>query len=125
MANENPKFVARHVILTYAQCPIDEELVLESVRMACAVKDWDIVNWVSCTEWHRDGHAHIHIALKFSAKIQTREWDIFDYVDVEDVYHPNWRAGVGKKAWDKLRWYAQKTGRFHEGHEEFPKNPQA
>lgn len=40
---ESPRFAAKSILLTYADCPTPEEFVLEQVRAACSVRSWDII----------------------------------------------------------------------------------
>jgi len=96
------RFQAATVFLTYAQCPLTKETLLNELNQIFDIKEYCI-----CIEQHSDGHPHLHAFLKLESKIHKRDsafadLKIVDYnlhgTECPIVYHPNITAPRNVKA---------------------------
>jgi len=83
------RFQAQTIFLTYAQCTLTKEELLEKLNLLFEIKDYCIA-----LELHSDGHPHLHAFLKLERKIHKRTPDFADI----DGYHPNITAPRSIKA---------------------------
>lgn len=72
---------AKKVFLTYAQCPLEKQYVLDTLKFRYPT----LVKWHIGRETHEDGNFHLHCLLEFSAKLTTQNVAAFDI----DYHHPN------------------------------------
>jgi len=68
------------LFLTYAQCPLSKETLLQELQEVFAVTEYAIAQ-----EAHSDGALHLHAFLKLEAKIHKRDPA---FADIQG-YHPN------------------------------------
>lgn len=78
------KINRKSFFLTYSQCPLEKELVLDHFLSIAPVEKACIAQ-----EHHADDNFHIHAAIWFEKNYQTRSPQCFDIRDGEDNYHPN------------------------------------
>lgn len=78
------RFQAINVFLTYPQCNIPKERVLELLKAIRPIKDYCIAE-----ELHQDGTPHIHAWVCFVTKVNTQVVTFFDLIEGERTYHPN------------------------------------
>lgn len=76
------RFNASHALLTYSQCNLSKEYVRDSLVSICGNF---IKRMVIGQEHHEDGNLHIHVAIKFTKKMNVRRADYFDIGE----FHPN------------------------------------
>lgn len=82
----NFRFQGKHIFLTYAQCDIPKELVLELLKN---IEVFTIADYIIAEEKHADGNPHIHAVLSFERKLHTRDVRCFDLVKDGNRFHPN------------------------------------
>ena len=87
------QFKSSQAFLTYAQCPIDRDYILDHITdlLASTNRPTPITISAHCIaqEKHQDGNFHIHAYFKFSSKLSFRNQSFFD-IKYEGVnYHPN------------------------------------
>lgn len=76
------RFNASHALLTYSQCDLSKEYVRDALVSSCGNY---IKRMVIGQEHHQDGNLHIHVAIKFTKKMNIRRSDYFDIGE----FHPN------------------------------------
>jgi len=74
---------AKCIFLTYAQCTLTKEQVLEHLQ---SLKPID--KYVIAIENHQDGNPHIHAMIQFKHKFDTKDCRIFDILN----FHPKIEA---------------------------------
>ena len=74
------RFNAKTVFLTYAQCALPKEEVLERVAERFPIQDYIVAR-----EKHQDGGLHLHCYFRFVKKVDSRDPRVFDVLDC----HPN------------------------------------
>lgn len=74
------RFQAINVFLTYPQCNLSKERVLELIKLIRPVKDYCVAQ-----EQHADGTPHIHAWFNFVTKCNTENQNYFDI----EGFHPN------------------------------------
>lgn len=94
------RFNAQTIFLTYPQCTLTKEQLLDSLNLLFEIKDYCIA-----LELHSDGHPHLHAFLKLERTINKR---VADFADVEG-FHPNITAPRSIKAVIK---YIEKVSDF-------------
>lgn len=94
------RFQASTIFLTYAQCPLTKEVLLEKLNEIFTIKDYCIAR-----ELHSDGHPHLHAFLKLESKIHKRTPTFADV----DGFHPNITSPRSIKA---VITYVQKDNDF-------------
>jgi len=95
---------ARHCLVTYAQCPLPKEEILEHILNTIGA---NIKNYVVAREDHKEAGHHIHCALLFHKKVDWRNPRVLDY----EGYHPNI---ISKCTYKGAAKYAKKDGDFLE-----------
>lgn len=95
-------FNGKRFFLTYAQCPIDKERMLEHFQ-----SKGELVNYVIGREKHADGNYHIHACLEF----KTTQRHNVRWLDI-DNYHPR---KDDPRSWKACQNYTKKDGDFIEG----------
>jgi len=95
---------ARHCLVTYAQCPLSKEEILEHLLSTIGV---NIKNYVIAREAHKEGGHHIHCALEFHKKVDWRNPRILDY----EGFHSNI---ISKNTFHGAALYAKKDSDFIE-----------
>lgn len=107
------RFKASQAFLTYAQCPLEREYVLDSITDKLAELDRTTMVTIDAhcvaQELHEDGNFHIHAYFKFSSKLSFENPDFFDIKVGEVHYHPNITAPRSSVAVIK---YVQKDKNF-------------
>lgn len=93
----------RKFLLTYAQCPLTKEEILEALRLLSEVDSYAIGR-----ELHIDQRPHSHAAVQFSKAIRTRDSRLFDIKG----YHPNIKTLRTKADLERAQVYATKDGDF-------------
>jgi len=88
------------LFLTYAQCPITKETLLQELHELFAISEYAIAQ-----EHHSDGHMHLHAFLKLETKIHKRD---ATFADVQG-YHPNITSPRSVKA---VINYVMKDGHY-------------
>lgn len=71
---------ARHVLLTYSQCPLDKDKVFDHLSLLT-----NILHILVGQESHQDGHPHLHVYVGFQTKPNIRDQKFFDI----EGFHPN------------------------------------
>lgn len=82
-----PKFrlQSQTLFLTYSQCPLPKEHVLETLQSLLRIRDYIVAE-----ERHADGNSHIHCYLKLLEKSNTRDPTFLDLEGLEgEIFHPN------------------------------------
>jgi len=104
MPNDSPNFRlnTRTVYLTYPQCPMEMQPMLEALR-----QKKDYVYHAICRERHQDGQYHLHVMLQYATPVNIRNAAFFDI----DGFHPNIQSA--RKPKDVLA-YIMKDGEFIE-----------
>jgi len=92
--------------LTYSQCPLSPETVLEFLRM------YNAVYVLVAQETHQDGNYHLHAMVYFDKRQSIRRQTFFDIVINSDLhYHPSIESVRDSTNW----WnYCTKGGVFLE-----------
>ncbi len=90
------QFCAKSIFLTYAQCPLEREVVLEALQR---LKGTDSTNQLlkACIgrEAHQDGNFHLHVCAWYTHNLKFYDCRYFDI----EGYHPNIKdQGVKRKA---------------------------
>jgi len=94
---------SKNILLTYAQCNLSKQTVLERLRLLC-----DTVYITVSEELHEDGRPHIHAYLALDTPFRSRNERIFDI----GGFHPNIVSNIRAPA--KCKDYVQKHGNFVE-----------
>lgn len=94
------RFNAATIFLTYPQCNLTREALLEQLQAIFEIKDYVIAQ-----ETHQDGSPHLHAFLKFERKINKRTADFADVLG----FHPNITAPRSIKA---VITYVEKVSDF-------------
>lgn len=98
-------FKGKTLFLTYPQCPIDKQTLLD--YLVQLVQDRDVKYATVGHELHEDGNSHLHAFLWLSKELHTRDTNFFDV----DDHHPNIQTARNKA--DVIK-YCQKHGDFVE-----------
>lgn len=96
------RFQATKVFLTYPQCTLSKETLYNALNEKTQVKHGFI-----CIEQHEDGNTHLHAAIEFNTKINTRSQAYFDV----NGFHPNIQA---VRNWNASVNYVKKEGDWEE-----------
>jgi hypothetical protein len=108
VTNQNPNFRINAVnhALTYPQCPLDKQVVLDHLL---ALAPDNIQQIIVARELHEDGNYHLHAAVKYKRKKDIRNAKYYDIEFEGQVYHPNIQQVKFEDAWDN---YIEKDGDF-------------
>lgn len=74
------RYNARSVFLTYPNCNLPMQTMLEELTKIKAIK-----HYIIATELHESGEPHLHCVLRYSTPISTRNNRYFDI----NNFHPN------------------------------------
>lgn len=96
-------FNAKNVFLTYPQCPLSKEEVLQSLQAKHEVSSYTVSE-----EKHSDGTPHVHALIVFSKRLHTSNERYFDL----GVYHPNIKTLKTKSDVSRTHTYVIKDGQF-------------
>lgn len=85
------RYDAKSIFLTYSQCPIAKEVMLEHLKARARPTATNQL-FKACIgqERHEDGGLHLHVCAWYTKKLNFRladHMDIFD--DAGNRYHPN------------------------------------
>lgn len=95
--------------LTYPQCPMKKEVVLECLKERLTTKyGLGVVEYVICEENHENGDPHIHAFIKVDKRIRFTK-DRFDLDDLGATYHGNYQIA---KSWRAVAQYVTKDGNY-------------
>ena len=89
--------------LTYPQCPVAKEDMLDALKAKMELKEWIVAE-----EKHEDGSPHLHCFLKltrkfyWNAKKEPAFWDV-------DGYHPHVETA---RCWKAVEAYCKKDGDY-------------
>lgn len=78
--NATVRLQSKKYLLTYAQCPLTKEEILESLQGRFSLKAYTIAQ-----ELHQDGERHLHAAILLQDSPSTTDMRVFDV----NSYHPN------------------------------------
>lgn len=96
------RFCREDVFLTYAQCPLGYEAILERLR---ELKP--IAKYLASDEKHADGALHSHLYVKFASALDSKNPQVFDV----QGYHPNIQK-TKKGDLQRLFAYIMKDGKY-------------
>lgn len=96
-------FNGKLVFLTYAQCPLEKEILLEHLETF-----GELATYTIGRERHEDGNYHLHACCRYAKKIHTTNVKKFD---VEN-YHPNVKKLSAGTAFKNSQEYCKKEGDF-------------
>lgn len=97
------RFQAKGWLLTYPQCGLSKETVLDALR-----SHGEIVEYVVCIEKHTDGSPHLHAFVKYSKKISYYPKTNSSKFDIEG-FHGNYQVA---KSWKRCERYCKKDGDY-------------
>lgn len=80
---------AKQFFLTYPQCGIKCEELLEGITAIVSSKNNTVEQYCICEEKHANGDPHLHAYIKLGRKCNCRTPTYFDIRVGEDVFHPN------------------------------------
>lgn len=100
--SEEKKFriSTKKLFLTYPQCDVSKNDLLSYLKE----KGHIVTYYIGC-EKHEDGNLHLHAAVHYSVKIDTRDERFFDYKG----FHPNVQSA---RNWSSVCSYCSKGGDF-------------
>lgn len=104
------RFQRKTVFLTYAQCPLEKERILEHLQSL-----GDLEEYIIARELHANGDPHIHVYAKWADKISTRDprfFDIRSHDNSIDYFHPNIASTIKSVA--AVKKYCTKDGDYIE-----------
>lgn len=91
------KFKAKEAFLTYAQCPLEPE-ILANHLVALGCSQYAVVR-----ETHKDGNFHLHAYCAFE---QKKDWrDFHAKFDIQGYVANNQNRKDGKKQYQKQDWF--------------------
>jgi len=102
MSNETFRLNARNVYLTYPQCPMEMQDMLQELN---EIKPY--LHYCICRERHEDGNYHLHVLLQYETPCNVRR---ANYYDVRG-YHPNVQSARDVKS---ILKYSRKDGNYEE-----------
>ncbi|XP_028108018.1 uncharacterized protein LOC114306900 [Camellia sinensis] len=107
----------KNIFLTYAQCSIPKERLLEKIRALFTTRGPNYVRVAH--ELHEDGQPHLHALVQFPYRFQTQDQRFFDVTHDRNSrhFHPNVQGAYNhqnvleyiSKHGDYTEW-----GEFHE-----------
>jgi len=77
MATTNFRLNAKSVFLTYPQCGLEPDHVLQTLLACTKTKDCGII---VAQELHKDGNKHLHVYLEFPRKIDVKSSRYFNFI---------------------------------------------
>lgn len=96
-------FNAKQLFLTYPQCSLSKESVLEALNQVAAVQDFTISE-----EVHKDGSPHVHAVVKFATRYHTKNSRAFDISN----HHPNLKTLKTSADFKRSTAYCKKDGNY-------------
>lgn len=106
MATEGFRWQAKNTGLTYSQCPLPKERLLDFLKEKGA--PYDVTYIIVCQENHQDGNKHLHAALLLAKTPNIKKAERF--FDLEG-FHPNVQVLRNVQKWIE---YVKKHGDFIE-----------
>lgn len=97
------KFNAKRIFLTYPQCNLEKEELLESIT-----KIKEPITYTIGQEKHKDGNLHLHAVFIWGDKIHTTSATFFDVKG----YHPHIKTIPTVQALANFVQYCKKDGSF-------------
>jgi len=97
-------FNAKNVLLTYPQCPLSKEEVLEKLQAMHKVRTYTISE-----EKHSDGSPHIHAVICLDKRFHSSNERCFD---LDARYHPNIKTLQRQDDVQRATDYVRKDGQF-------------
>ena len=98
------RYKAKSIFLTYAQCPLPKETVLEVLhKRTGSRKDCTLLKAAIGQEKHQDGNHHLHICAWYTHELAFTD---AKYLDIEG-YHPNIRDNRIKRKEKALNYVAK------------------
>lgn len=98
-----PRLQGKKFLLTYPQCTLTKEEVLEAIRAQNGIEEYTIAR-----ELHQDGTPHLHACLILSDSPRTTNMRYFDIAQ----FHPNVKVLKTKADFERATRYCQKDGDF-------------
>ncbi len=82
---------AKSIFLTYSQCPIDKETMLQHLKDKAKPKEHNrLLKAAIGQEFHEDGGKHLHVCAWYTHPLKFERADYMDIKDEHDNnYHPN------------------------------------
>ncbi|QDJ95241.1 replication-associated protein [Capybara virus 17_cap1_330] len=99
----NVRLQSKRYLLTYPQCTLTKEAVLEALKVPLGIETYTIAS-----EFHQDGTPHIHACIILSSSPNTTNMRYFDI----DEYHPNVKTLKSKADFERAERYCRKDGNF-------------
>lgn len=96
MTTPTTRWQGRNFSVTYPQCPLERQSVLDFFQDKYGDK---LTKWVVARERHEDGNFHLHIYLGFSKKVDIKNPRLWDITDDNTTYHPNIQTTKDVTAW--------------------------
>lgn len=97
------KFNAKQLFLTYPQCTLSKEFVLEKLQQITAIKTYTIAQ-----EAHADGTPHVHALILFEKRYHTTSSRAFDI----EGFHPNVKSLKTTSDFKRVHDYVCKDKNF-------------
>ncbi|AUM61974.1 Rep [uncultured virus] len=101
--NATVRLQSKKYLLTYAQCPLTKEEILESLQGRFSLKAYTIAQ-----ELHQDGERHLHAAILLQDSPSTTDMRVFDV----NSYHPNIKTLKTTSDYKRASEYCKKDGDF-------------
>jgi len=101
MAEEKAfRLSCKKLFLTYPQCNVEKNDLLSFLKLKA-----HIVAYYIGSEKHEDGNLHLHAAIHYAVKIDTKDVRCFDYKG----FHPNVQSA---RSWSSVVAYCTKGGDY-------------
>lgn len=97
------KFNARTVFLTFPQCSLSKEEVLQGLQQVA-----DIQDYIVSLEAHKDGTPHVHAVVRFASRFHTTNSRAFDLQN----FHPNIKTLKTQSDFKRVAKYVKKDGDY-------------
>lgn len=101
------RFQSKYCFLTYSQCPVSKEVLLDLLKTKVPDHSYIIVS----QESHQDGQKHLHAFIVSQGRMRFSSQLFFDLESEGSTYHPNI---VKPNDPDATRTYVAKDGDFVE-----------
>lgn len=92
--------------LTYSQCNVGAQILLERIKIAFLLKNRNVTKYVIANEKHKDGGEHRHCYIELDAVLRSAVEVRF--LDIES-HHPNIEF---VRSWKKVLKYCTKEGDY-------------
>lgn len=87
--NDNFKYNAKSIFLTYAQCPVPKDVILEHLKSRARPVTNQLIKACIGREQHEDGNHHLHVCAWYTKPLQFRGATHMDIEYQGKTYHPN------------------------------------